>query len=224
MHLQLKVNQDIMDEIIHLYNHHGWELVEHSCMAIPDEDQFLWTIEATREQHDIIYYHVDLGANDMSIHESNVSAAAASGSSADVGTFVDLHIRVNAAQVEVVRKFMVEKGIEEVSETDNTVDNSSLNLPPGRRIEPKPGFHPCEYCLCQPCVTDNSNKQAWWGSESQSEGSQFSNALRRQCYYKFWTMLYHRGLWCNPIYLQQKQNAGVNPTSRGKSCQTVYFQ
>lgn len=60
----------------------------------------------------------------------------------------------------------------------------------------------CLYCLCCPCVT--SAPQSWLGNGHPPRPG--NNLICKKIYRKFWSMLDHRGLWNNPLYLQKKHN------------------
>jgi hypothetical protein len=61
----------------------------------------------------------------------------------------------------------------------------------------------CPFCLCQPCVTCENNRQLWWEDE-QHEPSRQNSKKRKEHYRRFWTCLLHRGVWQHPHYLQRK--------------------
>lgn len=69
----------------------------------------------------------------------------------------------------------------------------------------------CPHCLCQPCITNEVNRQFWW--ENQAQAAHLRNIrYRKIAYKKFWTMLYHRGVWLDPEYMRRKVIAlGYDP-------------
>ena len=62
----------------------------------------------------------------------------------------------------------------------------------------------CQQCFCQPCVTVDTNRQVWWAVENSTPHST-NHQLRKRAYFKFWTMLYHRGAWQDQRYLDTKR-------------------
>jgi len=61
----------------------------------------------------------------------------------------------------------------------------------------------CPWCLCQPCVTDSSNKQLWWEAGCHAPDANNSK-LRKTHYQRFWVMLLHRGAWRKDGYMRKK--------------------
>lgn len=91
-----------------------------------------------------------------------------------------------------------------VVEYDGSLEE--IKVTPRKPMErEKEGSEICEHCYCAPCVTDITNKQQWW-PEADSEPKIGNNVKRKNIYYKFWTMLYHRGVWNFPQYILKKQN------------------
>ena len=69
----------------------------------------------------------------------------------------------------------------------------------------------CPQCLCKPCITDNRFRQLWWPVDCQPARRR-NHGIRKGLYRKFWTMLYHRGIWADEEYLQRKIIAfGLDP-------------
>lgn len=64
----------------------------------------------------------------------------------------------------------------------------------------------CPFCMCRPCITDDSNRQHWWAANS-SLPHNLNSKSRKVCYQKFWTMLYHRRVWFDERYLTKKYEA-----------------
>ena len=64
----------------------------------------------------------------------------------------------------------------------------------------------CGFCLCRPCITDQTNRQMWWETESHA-ADQSNSSLRKPIYKRFWTMLLHRRVWDDPRYKARKQHA-----------------
>ena len=73
-------------------------------------------------------------------------------------------------------------------------------------ILPNSNFSTCDHCLCSPCVLDKTNRQTWWPSDNFHPKK--SNSTKRKILYKkFWTMLCHRGVFNDPIYVERKSSA-----------------
>jgi hypothetical protein len=69
----------------------------------------------------------------------------------------------------------------------------------------------CPHCLCKPCITDERHRQLWWPEQSYTPRRK-NSGLRKRLYQKFWTMMYHRGIWAEEEYLQRKAVAlGFDP-------------
>ena len=74
------------------------------------------------------------------------------------------------------------------------------------RIEQDKTQAECQYCLCSPCITAETNRQLWW--ETEVVAAQASNSSTRKNHYKrFWTMLLHKGAWSDPRYKARKQES-----------------
>lgn len=189
-----------MAEIHALFTHHQWDLAEISCTQNEQEDEesmalYKWVIDVDKEHWDCAFYHVDLPSSEVSTDDAPP----------DADNLIHVSIQVRPEQEPLLRQFMMENGIERLD--DAAVDSSSLNLQPGYRIMPSPDALQCQFCLCRPCVIDESNRQSWWKTQSD-EPTVESSYLRKKAYYKFYTMLYHRGLWSNEQYLERKKAAG----------------
>ena len=98
------------------------------------------------------------------------------------------------------------------------VESSDLSIPcgadfkPGYIVEQSLTAEECPYCLCKPCITDDSNKQQWWAKEVQP-ASVHNHKQRKDAFRRFWTMLFHRRVWLDERYLQKKKTGlGSRPT------------
>ena len=74
------------------------------------------------------------------------------------------------------------------------------------RIAPIEGRERCPYCFCQPCITDESNRQQWWLIESRDNCDR-NSILRKDCYRRFWAMMAHRGVWDIDEYRRKKEQS-----------------
>ena len=98
------------------------------------------------------------------------------------------------------------------SESDIAMDTQPDQLE--YHIPPVEGRQPCPFCFCCPCITDESNRQFWWKDDNQIPNVHNSEK-RKKLYKMFWTMIYHRGAWDNPLYQARKQAAlGADPQRR----------
>lgn len=73
-------------------------------------------------------------------------------------------------------------------------------------VEQESDAEECQYCLCRPCITDESNRQLWWETENV-EPHKRNSALRKEKYKRFWTNLFHRKVWKDPRYIERKKQA-----------------
>lgn len=64
----------------------------------------------------------------------------------------------------------------------------------------------CPHCLCRPCITNEQFRQLWWPTDPVPPRRR-NSGLRKGLYRKFWTMLYHRGIWADPEYIERKRGA-----------------
>lgn len=93
-----------------------------------------------------------------------------------------------------------------------TLNSESMDQDQHDTSDQSPLIQPCEtdpecaHCLCKPCVTSESNRQLWWETEN-SDPANANSALRKPIYKRFWTMMYHRGVWVDPRYLLRKDAA-----------------
>ena len=71
------------------------------------------------------------------------------------------------------------------------------------KIEPIDGETKCIYCFCQPCVTNEQNRQQWWGTDPTAPGIE-NSGKRKKCYQRFWAMMAHRHVWNIPEYLEKR--------------------
>jgi hypothetical protein len=94
---------------------------------------------------------------------------------------------------------------EEEEQNDDGSHNEDLFVP-GYVINQDTEAEVCQQCLCQPCITSDSNKQAWWCNKSVDPHGR-NSGLRKIAYRKFWTMLHHRQVWISPIYMAIKVQA-----------------
>jgi hypothetical protein len=87
------------------------------------------------------------------------------------------------------------------------------NQKPGYVIEHDESESECPFCLCRPCITSEKNKQSWWPT-MPSAPHRLNSQSRKTCYNKFWTMMFHRGVWQDRRYKQRKSVAlGLDPTN-----------
>ena len=70
-------------------------------------------------------------------------------------------------------------------------------------IPPVVGEKRCEFCFCQPCITNERNRQQWWGSIQEPSGIE-NSGKRKRCYQRFWAMMSHRHVWNIPEYLEKR--------------------
>lgn len=92
----------------------------------------------------------------------------------------------------------------EDSESDETMNQAQIEQP--FIIEQTEGADKCEHCLCSPCITDEGNRQMWWGTQPVAP-HRLNTSARKYAYRRFWTMLYHRQIWLDPEYMARKVTA-----------------
>ena len=89
------------------------------------------------------------------------------------------------------------------------VQENSLNPEP--LIKMDPSDEKCPHCLCRPCIISEQFRQSWWASQNERPRIQ-NSGLRKTAYRKFWTMMYHRGVWNCQEYMDRKVSAfGLDP-------------
>ena len=87
-----------------------------------------------------------------------------------------------------------------------TVEKYALRDTPAFRISPVLSRDRCPHCFCQPCVTDETNRQQWWPQESRNPND-CNSIPRKDCYRRFWAMMSHRGVWEIEDYVRKKELA-----------------
>ena len=88
-----------------------------------------------------------------------------------------------------------------IGDNSSQLDSDSIT---GFRTSQDESEPECQFCLCRPCITDETNKQLWW--ETEASPPQESNSVNRKSHYKrFWTMLLHKGVWGDPRYKARKE-------------------
>ena len=196
MRAQLHVEDEVMWDIAQLFTNHSWELNEIGLEDGDEEDaRSLCTIEITEVQWNAIYYHVDLLDNDFRLfHDEDQCQQPEEAASELQG----ISVRVNVQQAVELRQFLQSRGIQEVDEARRQDDDGRYHIPA------TPDEEECQQCFCQPCVTVETNRQVWWAIENSTAHSS-NHQLRKRAYFKFWTMLYHRGAWQDRRYLDKKR-------------------
>lgn len=123
-----------------------------------------------------------------------------------------LSLEVNEEQIEAIRAFFAHNDWDfnevNIGNNDNSVSSETTDDLPQENysIEHDPESPECPHCLCRPCITNEQNRQMWWESQEHAahEGNSF---LRKEKFKRFWTNLYHRGIWNDPRYLERKRAA-----------------
>lgn len=197
MLVRMKISGFEINEVTTLFRFHDWEMNEIQCEEIDGEaNYYIWTLDITEMQKDSIRFMVEdvVFLDD----ESDLDAPRR-----------QLTLNVTAEQEELLKKFLADNNMESTLEMGD--GHHDLHEPPTYLIPPKPGRQQCQECLCTPCVLAEDHRQEWWPTEPRAP-HEHNNIHRKKLYYKFWTMLYHRGYWCNPFYLEKKARArpGIN--------------
>ena len=129
----------------------------------------------------MIFYHIDIGENDIVTLGENQNEIA--------GEII--HVQVTAEQAVDLREFLRLRGMAEVPQQQQQ-QQENVDAAPRYHIAGQPQAAECEHCYCRPCVTSECHRQAWWAQEPLP-AEVGNNSLPKRAYYKFWTMLYHRG-------------------------------
>lgn len=141
-----------------------------------------------------------------------------------------LVLNVDSAQREVIRQLFnhfdwdFDGAVQQVETimTNHHHQNTNQDMPhviddadvPGFIDPPDVNAAECPYCYCRPCVTDNVNRQMWWGDAAVAP-SRWNSRKRKCLYKKFWTMLTHKQAWTDQRYLAKKVAAlGRDPNKR----------
>lgn len=142
---------------------------------------------------------------------------------------IRLTVDFTAEQLEAVRIFFNynDWDFEEISSSDTSgrlstncavstqTQSSDSNISvESQDDQPAPEFHidqdlsanECAYCFCRPCITSETNRQFWWETD-EAPPSGNNHGLRKEKYKRFWTMMFHRGVWDEPRYKLKKQIA-----------------
>ena len=122
-----------------------------------------------------------------------------------------LSINVTDLQHSVIQKLFGDNDwdFEEVipeNRPDEEVIDEQVPDDPGYIIGQNNAEEECPYCLCRPCITDETNRQMWWEDHCHAP-QHWNTGLRRDVYKRFWTMLFHRQVWMDPRYIARKNNA-----------------
>ena len=90
---------------------------------------------------------------------------------------------------------------------ENSQNDVPMDVDPDRfRIPHDDQCDECMYCYCKPCITSENNRQMWWEDECHP-ARRINHSLRKESYKKFWTMLFHRGVFLDERYQSIKQAA-----------------
>lgn len=197
---------DQIQEVTQLFRQSDWELEERSLVEDIENHIYSWTIKCTQDQMETIFVTIDIGRQDYTLIEEDGDNAEVDEVADHVHNMQLIQLRVTEEQAQAIREFAYAQGIEEVPvmHGDNQPAEHCVVIRPRN-----PDMVECEYCLCQPCVLHDNNRQAWWPQDN-SEPAENNSGLRKNLYYKFWTMLYHRGVWDDERYIQRKRQATEN--------------
>ena len=64
----------------------------------------------------------------------------------------------------------------------------------------------CPHCFCNPCITNETNRQLWWPVVN-SQPHERNRGIRNKVYKKFWSMMQNRYMWTEPRYTARKMAA-----------------
>ena len=111
---------------------------------------------------------------------------------------------LNSEQLNAIKDLFQSKNWSLKVET-KTADKTVEQLEKPYYIPPDNEKDKCPFCFCRPCVTDESNRQLWWGN-SNGVSHRANAASRKGCYRNFWAMMSHRGVWQIEEYTDKKKS------------------
>ena len=148
----------------------------------------------------------------MADTENNSSDTENNSSDTENNSTSVLSLEVTQEQRDAIYHFFSHSGWEfkEVQNDQDQVNNEEIcddySFHGNYFIEQNENFEEYAYCLCRPCITNEGNRQLWWESENHDAHERNSH-LRKDKYKRFWTNLFHRGIWDDPRYKQRKREA-----------------
>ena len=109
-------------------------------------------------------------------------------------------------------------------ESDNSASNhtgsssysSEHNIQDGASLDSENNIseNECCFCLCDPCITAEMNRQLWWPVQNL-EPSVRNRSTRNKTYKKFWAMMTNKNKWSDPRYMDRKLDAlGQDPSRK----------
>lgn len=202
--ISLVVGQNDIEETTALFAQSGWTLNEVELLPMEDDPgAYTWILDVNQLQKETIAY----------MTPGEVSIINDGGAQEDDNGVRNLIVTVNREQEELLRQFMQEQDwnvnelirgeAQEVANGDQDGDGPARNHPLFVLVAAREDEETCPECFCKPCVTHPSNEQGWWPSED-SQANIGNNRHRRKLYHSFWTMMYNRGAWTLPQYLEKK--------------------
>ena len=134
---------------------------------------------------------------------------------------INVLLRVNSEQRDAITQLFEDNNWNlEVFTMTEDEGQGAENFVRTYRIEQSqdPEHDECPYCLCRPCITDETNRQLWW-EPAPIPPSIHNHSLRKERYKYFWTMLFHRGVFLDERYQNRKLQAmQADPRLRNEVC------
>ena len=137
-----------------------------------------------------------------------------------------ISLKVSETQISAIKNLFEQSRWEYVEveneKEDNVTDHADSELEdetfdpsdqePGYVIAQSASDDECPHCLCRPCITNERNRQEWWPRASLPPHIN-NKKPRKDDYYRFWTMLFHRRVWRDVRYHTKKKAAlGLDPS------------
>lgn len=131
----------------------------------------------------------------------------------DTSDMINIHLRISVDQLHAVQLYFHEQGwdydeceILDEGSSDEEEETDDHNPPPDVIIPKDENAEECPFCYCQPCITHEDVRQQWW-QQQPAPPHHDNTGCRKKVYKRFWTMIYNRGVWHDPRYLDKKADA-----------------
>ena len=102
------------------------------------------------------------------------------------------------------------------SDSNISVESQDDQPPSEFHIDQDLSVNECAYCFCRPCITSETNRQLWWETD-EAPHSGNNHGLRKEKYKRFWTMMFHWGVWDEPRY-KRKNSKHYKVTQDSEIC------
>lgn len=187
------VSEAEMDRVRNYIRYHNMEVDDISVENVEDElGVQRWKFTVSNENLEALKYHF---TEEIEFRMADLQT-------------LDISLRVTVEQRDEIVNFLQNRGWNNVvvnrPDRDQVIENyNRIRVAPNNPLPQEVGGEKCNNCFCMPCVTDERNRQLWW-LQVPEVARWGNNASRKECYKKFWTFLYQRGVWALEEYLQKK--------------------